>query len=168
MSRQVADSTDGCAPARPKIVVRVEDHASDAFRALTSALDAELLERYPELEGHEVVAPPNVIAAVVAYSGDTAVGCGALYRYDPKTCEISRVFVAREVRRLGAARAILQELEEQAATAGYSAVRLGTGILQPEAISLYESSGYVAIPAFGEYAGERCRCYEKSLTKGSS
>ena len=39
-----------------------------------------------------------------------------------------------------------------------------TGLAQPEAIALYESSGYTRIPSFGYYKDEpRNRCFAKPL-----
>ena len=41
---------------------------------------------------------------------------------------------------------------------------LETGIAQPEAIALYESSGYEPIPGFGYYCGsELSRCFGRVL-----
>ena len=47
---------------------------------------------------------------------------------------------------------------------GYRAIRLETGVLQPEAQRLYESCGYKRIAAFGQYIGNPISvCYEKVL-----
>ena len=74
------------------------------------------------------------------------------------------MFVLPEARGRGVARRMLAALEAQARALGYSAVRLGSGLRQPEALALYESGGYVRIPLFGEYEGaDVCVCYEKSL-----
>jgi GNAT superfamily N-acetyltransferase len=65
---------------------------------------------------------------------------------------------------MGYARKLLEYLESTARTSGYKAVRLETGTKQPEAIRLYESSGYQPIPAYGEYVGNPFSvCYEKEL-----
>jgi ribosomal protein S18 acetylase RimI-like enzyme len=62
------------------------------------------------------------------------------------------------------ARHILAALESIARERGYTTLRLQTGTRQPEAISLYRSAGYVEIPCFGEYAGDRFSvCFEKRL-----
>ena len=53
----------------------------------------------------------------------------------------------------GHARAMLAHLERTAAAAGHRAMVLETGTAQPEAIALYESSGYTPIPSFGHYRG---------------
>ena len=46
---------------------------------------------------------------------------------------------------------MLAHLEATAYAAGAEAAVLETGIAQPEAIALYESSGYVHVPGFGYY-----------------
>jgi ribosomal protein S18 acetylase RimI-like enzyme len=74
------------------------------------------------------------------------------------------MFVAPEFRGRGIARALLVGLEELAAVAGYSTVRLATGVRQPEAIALYERHGYRLTQPFGKYVGdELARCYQKTL-----
>ena len=53
---------------------------------------------------------------------------------------------------------------ETAAEAGAEAMILETGTAQPEAMALYESSGYTPIPSFGYYKDEPLnRCYAKPL-----
>jgi GNAT superfamily N-acetyltransferase len=59
---------------------------------------------------------------------------------------------------------VLAELETWAAELGCSKCVLETGGKQPEAIRLYEKSGYKRIPNYGQYVGvENSICFEKSL-----
>lgn len=144
--------------------VHLVDLDSPDFTALVSALVAELDERYPGLSDEEPP-PRDLLVAVVAYSGDAPVGCGALRELEPEVGEIKRMFVVPEARGHGVARRMLEELEAQGRVLGYSALRLGSGVRQPEALALYESCGYRRIPLFGDYEGaELCVCYEKPLT----
>ena len=74
------------------------------------------------------------------------------------------MFVRHEHRGQGIARAILAALETRAAELGFSTLRIETGDRQPEAVSLYTSAGYTAIPPFGKYAGNPYSlCFEKRL-----
>jgi GNAT superfamily N-acetyltransferase len=66
--------------------------------------------------------------------------------------EIKRMYVVPAARGRGLARLMLAELETSAADAGADRVVLNTGDQQPEAIALYESSGYHHIEGFGHYA----------------
>ena len=80
------------------------------------------------------------------------------------TAEIKRMYVVPAARGLGLARRMLAHLEATAAEAGVRAMVLETGLLQPEAIALYESSGYVPIPPFGYYKDSGIsRCFGKRL-----
>ena len=59
---------------------------------------------------------------------------------------------------------MLAHLERTAAEAGAEAMILETGTAQPEAMALYESSGYTPIPSFGYYRHAPLnRCYAKTL-----
>lgn len=67
-------------------------------------------------------------------------------------------------RRTGIARRLLHELEAAGRKAGYRRLVLETGLVQPEAIALYESAGYEPIPPFGYYADSPLsRSYGKDL-----
>lgn len=79
--------------------------------------------------------------------------------------EVKRMYVAPAARSLGLARAMLAHLEETARHAGVQVMVLETGIRQPEAIRLYETSGYRRVPGFGFYRdAPLSRCYGKRLT----
>jgi GNAT superfamily N-acetyltransferase len=143
--------------------VRLVASDSPDFVVLASRLDAELEERYPGL-AEDAPRASKDLEAIVAYTGETPVGCGALCELESGVGEVTRMFVAPEARRRGVARLVLAALEARARASGYSAVRLGTGVRQPEALALYESRGYRRIPLFGEYQGaDLCVCYEKTL-----
>ena len=80
------------------------------------------------------------------------------------TAEIKRMYVAPAGRGLGLARAMLAHLETTAAAAGTAVMILETGLAQPEAIALYESSGYTPIAGFGFYKDARLsRCLARPL-----
>jgi ribosomal protein S18 acetylase RimI-like enzyme len=59
---------------------------------------------------------------------------------------------------------MLTELESTLAGAGYQRIVLMTALAQPEAIALYESSGYQIAEPYGIYACEPdARFYAKPL-----
>jgi ribosomal protein S18 acetylase RimI-like enzyme len=98
-----------------------------------------------------------------------AVGCGAVQVFGPDAAhpgdaEIKRVYVTPAARGRGYARRLLATLEEAARSAGHPFLRLSTAEQQPEAIALYESSGYKRTAPWGKYINEpRTRCYGKAL-----
>ncbi|TCJ30456.1 GNAT family N-acetyltransferase [Nocardioides jejuensis] len=68
------------------------------------------------------------------------------------TAEVKRMYVVEDMQRRGLARLMLARLEQAAAAAGHDVLVLSTGSMQPEAIALYESSGYAPVPGWGVYA----------------
>ena len=80
------------------------------------------------------------------------------------TAEVKRMYVVPSGRGLGLARAMLAHLEDTARDAGAEVMVLETGMRQPEAIALYESSGYLPIAGFGFYKdAPLSRCLARSL-----
>lgn len=136
------------------------------FRALVQLLDQDLAAR--DGAEHGFYAQYNTIAqlnhVVVAYLGDEPVGCGAFKPFDADSVEIKRMFVQPAHRGLGVAQAVLGELEQWAGELGYASGVLETGKRQPEAIRLYERSGYGHIPNYGQYVGiDNSVCMQKAL-----
>lgn len=101
---------------------------------------------------------------VVAYDEETPVGCGAFKPFENKTVEIKRMFVQPLHRGKGIAGMVLAELEQWAAELDHSTCILETGKKQPEAIRLYERSGYIMIPNYGQYVNiENSVCMKKLI-----
>ena len=61
------------------------------------------------------------------------------------------MFVKHEYRGNGIAKLMLKKLEETTIQMGYNKIWLETGDRQPEAIQLYEKSGYSRITDYGNY-----------------
>lgn len=142
------------------------DSNDQDFRDLVRLLDAELAVR--DGAEHSFYAQFNKIDAiknvVVAYQNEFAVGCGAFKKYDDKTVEIKRMYVRENNRGKGIAVGILAELEKWALEENFVFAILETGLKQPEAIRLYEKSGYKVIPNYGQYVGvENSVCMKKLL-----
>jgi putative acetyltransferase len=87
----------------------------------------------------------------VARAEEDIVGCCALVEAGDDTAEIKRMFVDPAARGRSVARKLMETLETAALDRNLAAIRLETGIYQPEAISLYRKFGYLEIPAFGSY-----------------
>jgi len=74
------------------------------------------------------------------------------------------MYVLRPARRGGIARAILIQLEKQAARIGYEMLLLETGNRQHPAMALYESYGFTRIPRFGPYVNDPVSvCFSKRV-----
>lgn len=101
---------------------------------------------------------------IVYYENDIAVGCGAFREKESDTVEIKRMFVNPDYRKRGIAAAVLKELENWAAELNYTYTILETGKKQPEAISLYQKSGYTIIPNYPPYEKmDNSVCMKKTL-----
>ncbi|MGK5729086.1 GNAT family N-acetyltransferase [Streptomyces sp. URMC 124] len=119
-------------------------------------------------------APPRGLY-LIAYEPDgTPVATGGWRGHEANDegyadgdAELKRMYVVPEARGRGLARRILAALEDSAREAGRIRMVLETGDKQPEAISLYVSSGYAAVPEaekFGLYRGyASSRCFTKPL-----
>jgi len=81
---------------------------------------------------------------------DKVVGCAALVSYADYG-EIKRMFVLPETRGKGLGHDLLAVLELAANQFKLPALRLETGISQPEAIGLYKKQGFKEIEPFGDY-----------------
>ena len=141
--------------------------------ALVAQVQDEYVERYggpDETPVEPTMFDPPGGLFLVAYLDGIPVGTGA-WRRSPVLAlggslgaEIKRMYVVPEQRGTGLARRILAELESTAVAAGFDLLVLETGLMQPEAIGLYESSGYVPIDGFGHYCGqELSRSFGKRL-----
>jgi GNAT superfamily N-acetyltransferase len=92
---------------------------------------------------------------VIAYGADgRPVGCGALRPVDARTTEVRRMYVHRDLRRGGIARAVLEHLVAEARRLGFSRLVLETGYKQEPAMRLYESFGFCRTTPFGEYVND--------------
>jgi putative acetyltransferase len=155
---------------------RVEDDRLDSavVEPLVRALGSELVERYgfpdPDPDGltADDLAPP-MGAFVVAWLEERAVGCGGLRRYDARVGELKRMFVDPPFRGRGVSRLVLTALEDRARALGYGRLVLETGVHQPEAMRLYETSGYEPIDRYGFYrTSPLSRCYAKELPRADA
>jgi GNAT superfamily N-acetyltransferase len=153
--------------------LRVEPVDSATSRVLQEAFFADIATRYPgwtsgssqSVEPSEL-APPSGIW-LVAYLDDVPVGCGGLQALDPETAEVRRIYLADNARGRGIGRALLAELERHARDLGYRRVRLTTGDAQPEALGLFQSTGYEEIAPF-TYGAFTRHWMEKSLPTSSA
>ncbi|WP_345527005.1 GNAT family N-acetyltransferase [Nocardioides endophyticus] len=144
----------------------------DAMR-LIDEVQAEYVVRYggpDETPLDPLMFEPPAGNFFVGYAEGEPVATGAWRRTDvaafgtTATVEIKRMYVAPRARGRGLARLMLAQLESDAGGHGAEAVVLETGLRQPEAMSLYESSGYGPVAPFGYYKdAPLSRCYAKLL-----
>lgn len=162
------------ADPRPLRIERVGFGHADAL-LLIEAVQEEYVARYggrDETPLDPLMFEPPVGSFFVGYVDDVPAVSGAWRRRgdvevfgESDSAEIKRMYVAPTVRGRGLARLMLAHLERTAAEAGARVMVLETGSAQPEAITLYESSGYTRIESFGHYKwSPENRCFGKPLT----
>jgi GNAT superfamily N-acetyltransferase len=136
------------------------------FIELVRFLDADLAER--DGDEHSFYDQFNKIDkikyAIVVYENERPAGCGAIKEFAPHIVEVKRMYTLPDSRGKGIASDVLAELEIWANELGYKKCILETGKKQPEAIKLYQKSGYKIIQNYGQYAqANNSLCFEKEL-----
>jgi len=138
--------------------VRVEQRRYDdpVVALLVEQLQQEYVVRYGSRDETEVdadeFAPPGGTFLLGSVAGEVvAMGGWRSHEGGDHVVEIKRMYVLASARRRGYARLMLTELERTATEAGARAIVLNTGQEQPEAVALYESTGYAPVPGYGIY-----------------
>lgn len=152
MNVDAARPTDSAPPP-----IRPEPADTPAAQACLHAYYAELATRFPE--GFDLDAtvsadpdecrPPHG-QFLVAWDGETPVGCGALKTLAPGVGEIKRMWVHPSMRGSGLGGRLLAQLEHEARVLGMVRVRLDTHARLDEAIALYRTRGYRAIERYND------------------
>ena len=139
--------------------IRQVDPGDADVSALIRELDEYQLSIYPAESNHldsvEQLRQENVFFIGV-FAGEQLVGTGAVKRFADdrekiEYGEIKRMFVSKSHRGKGISRLIMERLEKHLIDQGIRVARLETGIYQPEALALYQRSGYRKRPSFGDY-----------------
>ncbi len=146
--------------------IRRTNSGDPDFLRLVSLLDQDLAIR--DGDQHAFFSQFNkldkTLNAVVVYTENVAIGCGAIRPYSENTVEVKRMFVMPTQRGKGIGIMLLTELESWAVESGYKRCILETGKKQPEAIRLYQKADYLSIPNYGQYEQiENSVCFEKML-----
>jgi GNAT superfamily N-acetyltransferase len=140
-----------------EIEIRVVRYDSLVAQQLAGAALAELGARYggsgdeTPVAAAEFDAPDGVF--LVAYLNGEPVGCAGWRSHGDsgETAELKRMYTAPAARGRGVARAMLAAVERSARDRGRKRLILECGNRQPEAITLYQASGYERIENFGYY-----------------
>ena len=145
----------------PPLVLEVVGYEHPDVQGLVAQVQAEYVVRYggPDdapLDADEMAPPAGLFLLGRLGGRPVAMGGWRTLHEGPvqgtRAAEVKRMYVTPDVRGLGYAKRMLAELERAAREAGHDWMVLETGLVQPEAIALYRSSGYVDVPPFGYYA----------------
>jgi len=150
------------------IEIKIENPDQAEVHALLTASDAYMASLYPAESNHMVdvsTLKQRHVTFLVARAEGRAVGCGAVVQSANGWAEIKRMFVSPAARGRQVGRKLLERLEAVARDKGITALRLETGISQPEALALYRSAGFREIEPFGDYRPDPLSLFmEKTIT----
>jgi len=111
-------------------------------------------------------APPDGCLLLGIYQ-DRAAGCVAMRRLSDAVCEMKRLYVTPDFRRLGIGRALAQAVIEQARKIGYTSMRLDTVAAMKAAGLLYVSLGFKEIEAYRYNPLEGAKFMELALNEAN-
>jgi len=94
----------------------------------------------------DYVEPDGVL--LVASGPERLAGCVAAHRWEPRVCEMKRLFVRGEFRGAGLGRTLVEKAIAWAREAGYSKLRLDTLPVMDRAQALYAGLGFREIPPY--------------------
>ena len=138
---------------------------TDEVRELLVELDAALRGPYLPEQHHALsvdeLFSPSVRFFIARLAG-ADVGCGGV-AFDDGFAEVKRMYTRPAARGRGVAAGVLQHLEREARSAGYSVLRLETGMYQAAAMAFYAREGFRRCDAFGAYAAMPSRAIETSV-----
>src|ERR1051326_2098106 len=137
-------------------MIKIEQVPADdaELGKLRQELRADLTMRYPDEGADTADHLTDSIRFLLMRSDDAAIGCCALQRNGGSGLdglELKRMYVVPASRGTGVAGQLLAAAEALARELGATQIYLETGTAQPEAIRLYERSGYLPIPLYPPY-----------------
>jgi putative acetyltransferase len=146
-----------CPPYKSQMQITIAKARPDsptAFALLKELDDTLLALPYPPESRHafsvDKLIEQKVAFFVAAVEGQPA-GCGGVKLFGTEFGEVKRMFVRPEFRGQGVAKAILDHIAGYCRERDIAALRLETGILQADAIGLYERYGFSRRGPFEEY-----------------
>lgn len=150
------------------VTISIESPRQAGVIRLLEASDAYAASLYPAASNHpldlETLEKPNV-TFFIARRDDEIVGCCALVDSGDMTGEIKRMFVDPSARGFKISKQMMDKLVLRGLEMRLRAIRLETGIYQPEAIKLYRGYGFQEIEPFGAYKADLLSLFmEKELS----
>ena len=124
--------------------------AKDLFLAYADWLGIELNYQNFERELEELplqYGPPEG-CLILLYSEKEAIGCVGVRRNEAQIAELKRMYILETYQGKGLGRQLLERAIEEARQLGYTSIRLDTFPTMKGANYLYESFGFIDIPAY--------------------
>jgi GNAT superfamily N-acetyltransferase len=154
------------------ITIVAESIDTSGALAIVHAASDELQQRYggegdnKHLNIDELRAP-NGLFLVARHQCDLVGGVGLRSICEPALhfAEVKRLWVRPDLRREGIGLALMTQIERHAKALGFGTLFLETGPAQPEALSLYELTGWTQIDAYpvGAFSHPQASRFSKVL-----
>lgn len=146
------------------------DLVRQLFREYAESLNFDLCfqnfeEELADLPGR--YGPPRG-ALLIAWRGEEAAGCVALRDLGDATCEMKRLWVRSKFRSMGIGRQLAEAVVKEGTALGYGRMRLDTVASMAEAIRLYRSLGFEAIPPYTHNPLPQALYFERPLDGGTT
>lgn len=131
-------------PRSPDARYCLEAYYTELSRRFDQGFDVSL-SRDPDAAAME----PPLGSFLLAYLNGEPVGCVGLKGPGP-VAEIKRLWVSDNARGQGLAKRLMNAVEAEAVMLGMHTLRLDTNSALPEAVKLYQSTGWKEIPRFND------------------
>lgn len=144
-----------------------ESAAFQQFYAVTEAYYSRIVGG---IQARQAFVPYNasdqIPDVLLAFVGETAVGCAGLKPYSKTDAEVKRLWVDPMYRGQHVATELMGQIEERAAAKGFRRVILQTRPIMPDAVAFYTERGYEPIPNYPPYDRfEGAVCYAKVIDR---
>jgi len=132
-------------PRDPQSVFCLTEYYTELARRLRTGFDVSLSA---DPEATDMIRPRG--AFVVAMSDGLPLGCVGLKGTDKGYAEIKRLWVSPAARGMGLAKRLMIQIEDTARALNISTLRLDTNSALPEAVAMYQNTGWTEIPRFND------------------
>lgn len=132
-------------PRTPRAVYCLEEYYAELERRFDTGFDVNLS---CDPEATDMIPPRGTF--LIAKSDDLPIGCVGVKGTEKGYGEIKRLWVSPAARGLGLAKRLMTDAEHHARQLGIKALRLDTNSALPEAIRLYQTTGWHQIDRYND------------------
>lgn len=132
-------------PRDPQSVFCLNEYYAELGRRFQTGFDVNLS---CDPQATDMIAPRG--AFLVALSDGMPIGCVGVKGNSGPIAEIKRLWIAPSARGLGMAKRLMTDAETRAKELGITTLRLDTNSALPEAIRLYQTTGWTEIDRFND------------------
>ncbi len=117
--------------------------------ALMLDVDLEFQNFGKEIKNLEVIySKPYGVAFLITENYNNPIGCFAIRRFEDAICELKRMYIKIEFRRLGIGEKMIKRAIKEGKRLGYKKIRLDTLPKMNAAINLYRKVGFYEIQPY--------------------